>query len=621
MSDSTPSEIEVRTDTPGSEVKLPEGYRNSLDNSIYADIPWIIDGLISEGEQMLIFGPPKVGKSQFALQMGVAVARGMPFLNRAIICEKGKEFRKVLYVNLEIGECQFMRRLAYHVRICETHANGEINGDEANTDEAGKVMGISSGLEPAMNGLDEIGKLTNIELTYTAEPQVVTETNSEFKLSQDALDATNKKIKDRFFFNKERRSIGILKDHIVKPQNTDHGKVKKTAVPKRSGKRPEKPKEKPTEEPNEKQEQLLEEWYGVFDALEPDLIIFDTLSKMHEIDERDNNLIQGVIMLIRKMAKGRPGADGVRKNLAHVIVHHARKSSDDGRPLRFLSLDAIRGGSAIRAEADVIIAINGSEHPKENNKVRRMVGIEARNIAGDEFHTEFDGYVFNLAEPESATDAWILNRFKEAKENKNGIPGVRGIPIGVLAALHSKNKNKRSAEYLRSRELLSEYAETSVNLEYILKKGNETLIANFPVHGRKSNGQGYFWIRDGSAWLEDDTIKTAIAAMPGNNAATSKAGAKKAAKKVPKTGAKKAARKAPKAGAKKAAKKVPKTGAKKAAKKAPKADAKKAAKKVPKTGTKQATKKVPRNAAKKVAKKTAKKEAEKVAQNAVRKRG
>ena len=132
--------------------------------------------------------------------------------------------------------------------------------------------------------------------------------------------------------------------------------------------------------------------------------------------------------------------------------------------------------------------------------------------------------------------------------------------------------------------------DTSENLEFILKKGNEALIAKSPVVGRKMNGKGFYWIRDGSAWLAEEPIKTAISAMQASNAgvvdSTTKKAAKKAAKDARKAGAKKAAGNVPKAGAKKAAGNVPKVAAKKAARKVPKPADKKAAGNTPKAGAK-----------------------------------
>lgn len=77
-------------------------------------IPYVVDGLLAPG-LYLLGGSPKVGKSWMALQLCLAVSRGVPFL--------GRETRKsaVLYLALEDGP----RRLhARAVRLCETAPSG-----------------------------------------------------------------------------------------------------------------------------------------------------------------------------------------------------------------------------------------------------------------------------------------------------------------------------------------------------------------------------------------------------------------------------------------------------------------------------------------------------------------
>jgi hypothetical protein len=71
------------------------------------DIPeptWAVPGLLAEGLN-LIASPPKIGKSWFALQLGVAVASGGEFLGES--CEQGD----VLYLALEDSDRRMKKRL------------------------------------------------------------------------------------------------------------------------------------------------------------------------------------------------------------------------------------------------------------------------------------------------------------------------------------------------------------------------------------------------------------------------------------------------------------------------------------------------------------------------------
>lgn len=67
---------------------------------------WVIDNFIEQGDQVLLIGPPKAGKSLLASQMAIAVATGGDIFGYEV-----KVPRKVLYVNLELRDKQFGRRL------------------------------------------------------------------------------------------------------------------------------------------------------------------------------------------------------------------------------------------------------------------------------------------------------------------------------------------------------------------------------------------------------------------------------------------------------------------------------------------------------------------------------
>lgn len=71
---------------------------------------WILDGLIEKGDQVVLAGAPKAGKSLMASQIALAVASGGQFLGwRAPVP------RKVLYINLEIRRKRFSRRIAEQI--------------------------------------------------------------------------------------------------------------------------------------------------------------------------------------------------------------------------------------------------------------------------------------------------------------------------------------------------------------------------------------------------------------------------------------------------------------------------------------------------------------------------
>ena len=71
---------------------------------------WVVAGLIEDGDQVVLSGPPKAGKSLLASQLALAVASGGKFLNWKI-----PEPRRVLYVNLELRLKRFGKRLIAQV--------------------------------------------------------------------------------------------------------------------------------------------------------------------------------------------------------------------------------------------------------------------------------------------------------------------------------------------------------------------------------------------------------------------------------------------------------------------------------------------------------------------------
>lgn len=87
---------------------------SGLSSVLKAD--YIIDGLLEKGEQALLFGQPKVGKTFFAIQIAVAAATARPFLSWGI-----SQPRKVLYVNFEMGERVFAERVAANLEKPKNH--------------------------------------------------------------------------------------------------------------------------------------------------------------------------------------------------------------------------------------------------------------------------------------------------------------------------------------------------------------------------------------------------------------------------------------------------------------------------------------------------------------------
>lgn len=275
---------------------------STLKEGLAIEPDYLIEGLLEQGEQALLYGQPKVGKTFLAIQLAVSVASGKQFLSWKV-----PRARKVLYINFEMGHRVFAERVA---------------GMLVQPSESLPKSKVSDFYEEQLGG----------RLLFSVAPR--------------SFDVEN--------FSSH------LRDFIA--------------------------------------------------SREPDLVIFDTLAKLHSVDERANELIGRVLTRVRDACE--------RQNCvaAQLIVHHARKASvamDDRSS--YLTASEIRGGSAIRGEADVIIGLARSPGGAGGGARHQLI-LEARNVPLKDVDIEFDDKSkrFKLApvqKPEKAVD--LLKRYIE----------------------------------------------------------------------------------------------------------------------------------------------------------------------------------------------------------------
>ncbi|WP_223920779.1 AAA family ATPase [Aeromonas caviae] len=84
--------------------------------------------------------------------------------------------------------------------------------------------------------------------------------------------------------------------------------------------------------------------------IQPDLIIWDVLARMHNAEENDNGEMGQVMRAIRKISG----------SAAHIIVHHARKASPNAGGVN-AGVMSMRGASSIHGEADGVISLGTRE--------------------------------------------------------------------------------------------------------------------------------------------------------------------------------------------------------------------------------------------------------------------
>lgn len=188
-------------------------------------VEYIFDGLIEKGEQWIISGAPKAGKSRLALQLALCASEGSDFLGYK--CHKKQ---RVLYIDLELSP-----RLSAS-RIYEFYNR------------------------------NPVALLSNSHLFMCNDyKQIDVNSTSDCGMAQEIISSIN-----------------------------------------------------------------------------PDLIIWDVLARMHSADENSNIAMAQVMQNVRRLSRGS----------AHVIVHHARKENF-GNP----GAKSMRGASSIHSEADGVMSL------------------------------------------------------------------------------------------------------------------------------------------------------------------------------------------------------------------------------------------------------------------------
>ena len=84
--------------------------QSSLKTGLQQEASYLIENLIEEGDQVLLYGHPKVGKTFLAIQMACNLAAKKDFLKWEV-----KKRRKVLYFNFEMGERVFAERITEYL--------------------------------------------------------------------------------------------------------------------------------------------------------------------------------------------------------------------------------------------------------------------------------------------------------------------------------------------------------------------------------------------------------------------------------------------------------------------------------------------------------------------------
>ncbi len=260
---------------------------------------WIIDDFIHSGDQVVLAGPPKIGKSILGTQLALTVAQGTGHFLSEAYKPKPKP-RKVLVFSLEMNAPMVAERL-------------------------GKVFP-----KKGADGADTI-------------------------VSDD--------IPLLFVFSAEGRSSLDVVD--FDPSEETKAKKAGSAFLSEDG-------------------DLLQD---IVRYEKPDLVIFDTLIRVHALDENNNVAMSHLLRHLREIcsidellpvkgSKDQSATEWHRKKIAHVLIHHTRKDSAVANSSANRDANAVRGAGAIHAEADLVLTL--SEWDRSGTV---MMSMSARRVS------------------------------------------------------------------------------------------------------------------------------------------------------------------------------------------------------------------------------------------------
>jgi len=117
-------------------------------------------------------------------------------------------------------------------------------------------------------------------------------------------------------------------------------------------------------------------WRGIVTRVLPDVIVFDSLSQLHDCDENANIDMRHVLHELDSLCNYETSSGCQRP--AKIIIHHTRKPYGD-RSYGATAATSIRGASSIHAEADLAITITKFQGARRDREV--MLTCSSRHAA------------------------------------------------------------------------------------------------------------------------------------------------------------------------------------------------------------------------------------------------
>lgn len=212
---------------------------------------------------------------------------------------------------------------------------------------------------------------------------------------------------------------------------------------------------------------IRNEWEKLLSTIRPDLIVFDSLSQLHFCDENSNLEMRDALQQIRKLCvlklpknPSDPTSPQTRP-IAHIIIHHTRKESGDQKYSR-KDASEMRGASSIHAEADLAITItkrhsNGDEISLSFSS-RHSSRLPDLRLQRHEMNAVYSGVL-----PPEPTALVISRQLFEIMDG-------RELELGALMDRYKKAFKKKPGEML-GRSSWEKIIKKLVDLKALSKRG------------------------------------------------------------------------------------------------------------------------------------------------------
>jgi RecA-family ATPase len=167
------------------------------------------------------------------------------------------------------------------------------------------------------------------------------------------------------------------------------------------------------------------------------LIVIDPLVGIHDAPENDNNAMEKVVTILRKVA--------LKADAAVIVIHHSRKTSASSDS-QAGEMDAARGASSLTAAARIAVTVSRmTKKEAENYHIDWQIGKNLRRI---------DNAKQNYTPPTEDSDWFEMRSVEIANGEKIGVP----VEFDMSAIAERKAEENTRERFERVREKTAETA-------------------------------------------------------------------------------------------------------------------------------------------------------------------